>query len=485
MRQLAIAATVAAALAGCSSAGSAPWIGPTDGALQPDPGGRVVSYQLTAQPAEIELKPGLRIAAWTFNGTVPGPTITAHTGDLVRVALHNRLTAGTTIHWHGLTVPNGEDGVAGVTQDPVPPGRDATYSFVPEVAGTYWYHSHQDAAYQVDRGLYGAIVILPRGGPAPATTDSTVIYDEWPLGLERSPQSSHGDFAMVTEATYSVNGKSGASIVPIRFQSGQQVRLRLINVGVFSHFVVIDGPAAVRIAALDGHELEGGPPVTGAIPIGPGERVDVVFNGPDRAVWLHLADALPPAADAILPLLPAGMARPPIPALSTPNQSVDLLEYPARAVDALWPVGGHPDRTYVVSLTTKPDPKSMSPDGLEYRIDGAAFPNNGTLEVTYRDLVEIDYVNNSGLDHSMHLHGHSFQVLSVDGKQTAGVLVKDTVVVGPHQRIAIGFKAGNPGWWMIHCHELYHARGGMMILLRYTGSSRLAQLGGPYAAMPD
>src|SRR5690348_16375744 len=113
---------------GCSP-GTSPPIGPSGSARGPAPGGQVRHYALTAEAATIELKPGLRVPAWTYNGIVPGPELRVQVGDLVVVTLHNQLPEGTTIHWHGLALPNGQDGVAGITQDPVPPGASATYSF--------------------------------------------------------------------------------------------------------------------------------------------------------------------------------------------------------------------------------------------------------------------------------------------------------------------------------------------------------------------
>ena len=223
----------------------------------PAAGGIVRDFQLTAEQATLELEPGLQVQAWTFNGTSPGPELRATVGDVLRVRLHNRLPVGTTIHWHGLDVPNGEDGVAGITQDAVPPGGSAVYSFRLDHAGTYWYHSHQDSAVQVDRGLYGALVVLPRV-PLRAELDRTLVYDEWPLGLEQSHPPAQADLAMRSYVTTTVNGRTGAAVEPIATIPGETVRLRLVNAGYQEHYV--ESPVPVTIAALDGHELALGSP---------------------------------------------------------------------------------------------------------------------------------------------------------------------------------------------------------------------------------
>src|SRR5262249_37650373 len=128
------------------------------------PAGRPdVRFRLVAHQAEVRLPSGRTVQALTFNGRLPGPELRVHDGDLVEVTLANRdISEGVSIHWHGVDVPNAEDGVSGVTQDTVPRGGSYVYRFRVDVPGTYWYHSHQHSADEVERGLYGALVVLPR-----------------------------------------------------------------------------------------------------------------------------------------------------------------------------------------------------------------------------------------------------------------------------------------------------------------------------------
>ncbi len=135
---------------------------------------------LVAQKADVELGRGRTTEAWTFNGKVPGPEIRVRQGDLVEATLVNKdIDEGVTIHWHGVDVPNAEDGVAGVTQDAVMPGERYVYRFRADQLGTFWYHSHQISSQQVRRGLYGAFVIEPRQQPRRRTLDLTVIAHDF------------------------------------------------------------------------------------------------------------------------------------------------------------------------------------------------------------------------------------------------------------------------------------------------------------------
>lgn len=471
-----------------SSGPAVPPIAPSGGASAPAPGGVIRRFDLTAAPVALQLGPGVKAQAWAYNGQVPGPAIRVVQGDLVVVALHNRLPEGTSIHWHGLAVPDGQDGVAGVTQDAIPPGATATYSFVARAAGTYWYHSHQDSAVQVGRGLYGPLIVDPPGAASADVADRTLIYDEWPLGLLGSHVPKSGDPLLITYTTYSVNGRNGAAIEPVRWRPGQTVRLRLVDAGNLVHFLHLDG-IPYRVTAFDGHSVTGGPLTADVLAIGPGERIDIEFQGPAGSSWLRMLDSMPPAGEVGVPLQPVGSGPPPAAVPAPVRDSVlDPFTYPAVAPGAV-PIALPPARTYTVTLTTTGMPSMpgmpASPDGLAYQMNGASFPQTATLDVRTGDVVWLTFVNQSRADHPIHLHGHVFTLVARSGSPAVGVIVKDTVVVHPGAGVTVAFRADNPGWWMLHCHELYHAAGGMMMLVRYMDAPRLANLGGPYHSRPD
>ncbi|WP_161978022.1 multicopper oxidase domain-containing protein [Dictyobacter kobayashii] len=136
-------------------------------------------FTLTAEPARLSLNHGTSVAAWTFNGSAPGPTLRVRQGDMVVVTLVNHLTFGVTIHWHGVSVPNADDGVAGVTQDAVKPGQSYTYRFPAKNAGTYWYHSHQFSYAETTGGLYGMLIVDPANPQTHDDVDSSVTLHDW------------------------------------------------------------------------------------------------------------------------------------------------------------------------------------------------------------------------------------------------------------------------------------------------------------------
>lgn len=466
---------------------------PSAQALEPASGGSVRSFDLTAAPATLELRPGLQVPVWAYNGTVPGPELRVTTEDLVQVSFRNELPDSTTIHWHGVSLPNGEDGVAGVTQDPVAPGHKVTYAFVAPQPGTYWYHPHQNPAEQLDRGLYGALVVEAKGATK-AGLDQVLVYDEWPMGAGQATPPPGDDATMMRYGVYSVNGKSGNGIGPIRFTPGQTIRLRLVNAGYLTHYLHIHGAPFV-ITGFDGSEVSGGPPTDHALPLAAGERLEVEFVAPAGPMVIRAHDPSAPAAQMRVPLVPVGQ---PVPAEvpgeqdSISGEVLDLYNYAAKVADPIWPSGTAPTKSFTLKLSelmghARSDTAGMtgmSGNQTSFGINGKSFPDTANLEVSQGDWVQITFANEGRLEHPMHLHGHDFQLLSINGKPTAGVLIKDTVDVLPGSAITVGFVADNPGWWMLHCHELHHAGGGMDTLVRYKDAPRLAGLGGPFEGSP-
>ena len=469
-------------------------ISPSEQAAAPAPGGVIRDFELTAAPSTLTLKPGFVIPVWSFNGSVPGPELLVTTGDLVRVKFHNHLPVATSIHWHGIPLPNGQDGVPGVTQDPVSAGQTVTYAFVAPDPGTYWYHPHQNAAEQLDKGLYGVLVVEPRGTNVQGIFEQTLVYDEWPFGTMQPSSPPGDDASMARYGIYSVNGKTESAIQPLRFNPGQLVRLRLVNVGYLTHYLHIHG-APITITGFDGTEVTGGAPTTHVLTLAAGERLEVEFKAPNALVWIQAHDPTPPAKQIPVELLPAGMALPgTLPDADAPisGQVLDIYAYGASAADSPWPAGATPNATFTLRLAelmghARSNPEAMAGmNGMQtaFGINDRQFPDTGNLGVSQGDRVQITFVNDGRYEHAMHLHGQSFQVLARNGQPLPGILVKDTVNVLPGESITIGFVADNPGWWMLHCHELHHAAGGMDVLLDYHGAPRLANLGGAFGASP-
>jgi FtsP/CotA-like multicopper oxidase with cupredoxin domain len=442
--------------------------------LVESPGNQPVKhFTLTAAETQIDGE-----TRWALNGSVPGPELRVSQGDRVQVTLINHLPASTTLHWHGVVLPNAEDGVAGVTQDAVAPGAEYTYEFVANEPGTYWYHSHQQTEEQLPRGLFGALVVLPASGGVAEQRDYTLLL--------------HGDSGHV-----SINGASDA--VHFEANPGETVRLRLINAVVPGMDGGPEAPlllgAPAKVVALDGRDLIA-PSDLGQtrIPLGMGQRADLVFTMPQsggvQLVDTELAgettavqqfftsSATPQFATATI-----GDGQPPATGDATNAPLFDLLHYGESAPDAV--ASTTPDQVVPVVLGEHPGMRDGRPQ-LVHTINGADSPSVPPITVSEGQIVRLHIVNSTAEYHPMHLHGHVMSVLSVDDQPVQGSPIhQDSILVGPHQTIDVAFATNNPGVWMFHCHVLLHAGMGMTTSVNYVGYSTPFEMGARSGNMPE
>ena len=242
-------------------------------------------FELTAQPVRWKILPDITVTAWSYNGMVPGPLLRLTEGDKVRVVLHNRLPVPTTIHWHGIILPNGMDGVPDMTQPPVQPGQDFTYEFQVRQVGTYWYHSHYHSDVQLPVGLYGPLIIDPKtpAGPPP-DVDQVIMLSEW-RWLEGDTYPSM-PMAGMEPNYFTINGKAFPSTPEITLKQGQRLRLRFIAAGQFAHPMHLHGPP-FKIVATDGHAVPEAAQLTkDTVLVGPGERYDVEWVATEPGQWM-------------------------------------------------------------------------------------------------------------------------------------------------------------------------------------------------------
>lgn len=254
------------------------------------PTGQTRSLDLTVKEADWELLPGVVTTAVTFNGTVPGPTIRVTEGDTVEIAVTNELDEPTSIHWHGLHVPNDQDGVGGVTQPMIESGETFNYKFIAPHAGTFMYHAHgTNSREQIDRGLYAPFIIDPAGGDAiQADKEVTLTIGNWMVGDAAGgmPGMDMGDAAsMSMEYDYfTINGKSFPATEPIEVAQGQLIRLRFLNPSQTIHPMHLHG-MDMAIVAKDGEPLAE-PQRINTLDLGQGETYDVVFLADNPGTWL-------------------------------------------------------------------------------------------------------------------------------------------------------------------------------------------------------
>jgi len=440
------------------------------------------SFTLVAEPVQIGGQ-----TSWTFNGIVPGPELRVSQGDRLRVTLVNHLPASTTIHWHGVRVSNAEDGVAGVTQDAVPPGATYSYEFVARDAGTFWYHSHQDTANQLTRGLFGALVVQPLQGPV-ADRDYALVFHEFP-GHPIIGPGLQGLAGYIGQAfsgqRVAVNGTTG----DLRMQAspGERIRLRLIGAlegEQYGPLMMVAEPLELvavgtcyQIVAIDGGDLNS-PQCIGPerLRLGIGQRYDLSF--------------VMPAAGTVRILDPRGHESVTIGSGPAPTvrdlKSLSLFDPLGYGQPAAVPVLGHGiDVTYQVVLGEEGGIRNFQPE-LIHTINGKAAPMGTTYLVRQGEVVRLRIVNETAEFHTMHLHGHVLTVLDRDGGAPHGSpLHLDSLLVSPHDTWDVAFVADNPGLWMFHCHVLVHAAIGMSAMISYPGVTTRYELGSRSGNQPE
>ncbi|WP_353950170.1 multicopper oxidase family protein [Knoellia sp. S7-12] len=415
-----------------------------------------VVVDLVATQGQVRLPDGRNVEGFALNGQTPGPTITATEGQLVEVRVRNEdVTEGMTLHWHGVDVPNSQDGVAGVTQDAILPSGHHVYRFVAQ-AGTYWYHSHQVSDPQVRGGLLGAFVVAPRANVPPG-----------------GGQQSAADVVVLAH-TYAgkrtLNGRAGESRVAAA--PGSRVRLRVINTDPGPMPVWVS--TAYTVVAVDGRDMhEPGVVKDRSILVTAGGRADLEVTVPQAgAVRLQVAGTSLVVGDGPVPA-PA----------SAPTDEVDLLSYGTPAALGFDPAAATRAFDYVIGrrlgfLDGRP--------GMWWTINGAMSPDVPMFMVAEGDVVRMRVVNDSGEVHPMHLHGHHAVVLSRNGIRASGSpWWIDSLNVEDGEAYDIAFVADNPGIWMDHCHNLRHAREGLVAHLAYFGVTSPFVIGGTAQNTPE
>lgn len=251
-----------------------------DGALE---------FKLDARPVWWRIFGEQKLAAWAYNGITPGPQIRVRNGERVRIRFSNRLPEPTTIHWHGIGVPNSQDGVPDVTQKPIQPGATYTYEFIarpagePDGGGTFLYHSHLDEDRQMPVGLYGSFIIDPPRTETRYAVDRTLVISEWTAGAATG--RTRGVMPMEGQMPnfFTINGKSFPDTEAINVPVGKRVLLRLVNAGQFAHPLHLHG-TAFRVVARDGHPTRA-PELRDTLTLESGERGDIAFTMP-RGKWV-------------------------------------------------------------------------------------------------------------------------------------------------------------------------------------------------------
>lgn len=444
--------------------------------------GNTVTVNLVAKETQQELSSGVKMPVWTYGGTVPGKEIRVKQGQDVVINFKNELPVNTTIHWHGYPVPFDQDGVPGSSQPTIKPGETFTYKFNAKVAGTYWYHSHEDSANQLGKGLSGALIVEKKEENNKPAQDVTVMLNEWVkpqsdqmggmdhsqmggmAGMDHSNMSAQDMANMDHMAMYNlftINGKSGTLIDPLKVKTGEKVRLRFINAG-YQVRVMDFGNLTYKVVATDGQDIPNPGDIKGKVlPIAAGERYDVEFTVPSTSFMIYDRTPRPAAKDVKFPVQNQDNTQ--FAKEVVNKEEFDLTQYGVMQKGEAKKY----NKEYKLVFEDVMDPSSDM--GMKYTINGKSFPDVPNIKVDKGDTVKITYVNKGQANHPMHLHGHTFKVLTKNGKPVADGIYKDTLLVKPNETYEVEFVANNPGDWMYHCHDLHHASTGMALMVEYNG----------------
>ena len=417
-------------------------------AAQPARGGRVVTIDLEAREADWEFVPGKPARVWAYDGWVPGPVLEGRVGDVLEVRLTNSLPEATTIHWHGLRLSPPMDGTDSV-QRAVAPGETFTYRFLLRDAGTFWYHPHVNETVQLERGLYGALVVR---GPDELQLDGerVLVLDDVKLdragriaplgGLIERHDGRQGD-------TLLVNGDARAELT---MAAGQVERWRIVNAASARYVRLSIGGRPFTLLGTDGGLLAAPVTVTEVL-LTPADRVDIAV-GPFTEGERVAVESLPYDRRTVARTKRSKFATIAVGA-SAPSRAV--IPATLRRIEPL--VTGPVTPTREVHLGVRPSLTT----GIKFVVNGEAHHRDRPVKIG--ELQVWDIVNDTLMDHPFHLHGYFFQVVSVNGEPPAFLSWEDTVNVPPLSRVRIDWMPDDrPGEWMYHCHILEHHESGMM-----------------------
>jgi FtsP/CotA-like multicopper oxidase with cupredoxin domain len=437
------------------------------------------------------------------HGYSPGKTTGFH------VEVVNQLPVPTSIHWHGLILPNLMDGVPFVTQDPIPPGASRRYDFPLKQSGSYWMHSHY--GLQEQQFLSAPMVIRSRAQSKVADAEFTIMLSDFSFtspqdilkGLMGKAQGMNGkqqDKGMPDSKSMNMSAQKESLVVQqwdaaskrlvaqkvqapppdvdvkydallanrrtidnpqvLEIKPGQRVLLRLMGAASATNFFIDTGKLDATIVATDGEDVQ---PLKGNFfQLSTAQRLDLLVTIPETG------GVFPVLALAEGSILQAGVL------LATPGAKIPRGTLAIRGQQKM----GGLDNTQEIRLVAKnslperPVQRSLpsvlggSMTNYTWTINGASYPNRHSLNVKEGERVELVISNTTGMSHPMHLHGHVFEVTEIDGQKIAGAK-RDTILVPPKSIIKVVFDANDPGVWAYHCHILYHLATGMFTVLKY------------------
>ena len=445
--------------------------------------GGPAEYRLRAAPSAVHLAgdKGSLTDVLAYEGSVPGPVLRLKQGEPVRMTIGNGLDQDTTVHWHGIRVPNAMDGVPGLTQPPIKAGESFIYEFTPPDAGTFWYHPHANSLQQIGRGLAGALIVEERE-PVAVDRDLVWVLQDWRLMEDGQIAPGFGrmmDAAMSGRVgnTVTING---AKPVDLPVRAGERIRLRLANAALARMVAMrFEGHHPI-IIAVDGQPCEPYAPEDGRLVLGPAMRIDVVFDmqgdpgrsyrviddfyyGLSYTLTTLVYDKAPLRAHALETALVLPANSLPQPNLANAVKQEIVLQGGMMGGGRLKGVGGM---------------NGMAMPGMHggpvWSINGMSMSGDGQSDMQPLFTLKrgetclLSMRNDTAWSHTMHIHGFSMLMLKRNGNPVPYRQWQDTVLMAPTDMVDCAFVADNPGNWMLHCHITDHQMAGLMTVFQVT-----------------
>lgn len=395
-------------------------------------------------------------------------------GDSFNVRLHNTMNVPTSIHWHGLILPNSQDGVAFITQLPLYPRQFYHYRFPLLQSGTYYMHSHYCLQEQkllsapliiyeaedLDLSKQEAILVLTDFSfKSPSEIYENLRCDCKRKESEMSLGKMRKDIVEVDYDAFLTNYRTLEDPEVILVEKETPIRLRFINASSATNFFISLGELKGQAIAVDGHRIK--PLTSNEFELAVAQRIDILVTLPKEGAFPILAKGEGTDKQTGVILKTKGASLPKL-ALKTENKAGSFTNVQESKLEALYPLKARKvEQSFLVEL-------GGNMANYTWTINGKSWPEISPIVVESGKRVEIIFKNSTTMSHPMHFHGHIFQVVAINGKEVAGA-VRDTVLVMPESELTIQFDADNPGVWPLHCHILYHLEAGMLTTVRYKG----------------
>lgn len=415
-------------------------------------------FELKIAPVKLELAPGIVIDTVGYNGQVPGPILRTKEGEPVEIHITNNSNVPEIVHWHGLHIDPVNDGAVEEGSPMIAPGKELLSKFVPAPSGSRWYHTHTMAHDDFSRagysGQYGFFYIAPKNEPGAYDREEFLAVHHWEGSMVQSGPPVNGHEVVYKYAAF--NGKLFSAHEPLRVKEGERVLFHFLNSSATRNVEIALPGHQFQVIALDGNPVPSPQPVN-MISLAVAERVDAIVEMKNPGVWM-------------------------LGAVNDEDRSKGLgltIEYAGKKGAAVWTAPAKSDWAYALFANTKPaalpfkrvpmvfEKSATKKDGMDiWTINGKSFPEIAPLQVEKNKRYRLLFLNTSGEAHPMHLHRHSFELASVNGKPMSGVF-KDVLNVAPYSKIEADFVADNPGPSLFHCHQQMHMDYGFMQLFEY------------------